>query len=79
MHQYLDIARGLSGHIAAVAVIAVVAACEACTAAASPAEAGYPYDLINTAACAVDERFDEGSTCSAAGWPEGRSLYRPIR
>ena len=79
MHQYLDIARGLSGHIAAVAVVAVVAACEACTAAGSPVEAGYPYDLINTAACAVDERFDEGSTCSAAGWPEGRSLYRPIR
>jgi len=81
MHQYLDIARGLSGHIAAVAVVAVVvvAACEARTAAPSPVEAGYPYDLINTAACAVDERFDEGSTCSAAGWPEGRSLYRPIR
>ena len=79
MHQYLDIARGLSGHIAAVAVIAVVAACEACTAAASPVEAGYPYDLINTAACAVDETFDEGSACSTAGWPEGRSLYRPIR
>ena len=79
MHQYLDIARGLTGRIAAAVVVAVVsvACCEART-AFSPVEAGYPSDLINTQVCAAVENFDDSRNCRTIGWPEGRSrLHRP--
>ena len=76
MHPYLDIARGLTGRIAAAVVaIVIVTGCEV-RIAASPAEAGYLSDLINTPVCVED--FDDGLDCGTFAWAEGR-LYRPIR
>ena len=78
MHQYLDIARGPTGRIAAAVLAAVVtvASCEARGAAPSPVEAGYPSDLINTPVCAAVEDFD-ARNCRTTGWPEGRSRLHP--
>jgi hypothetical protein len=83
MRNHLDIARGLTVRIAAAVIVAVVAAacCEARPAALSPAETGFPSDLINRPVCANVDGFDDWLTCRTTGWPEGRSrsLYRPLR
>ena len=81
MRQHLHIARSLTGRIAAAVVaIVIVTGCEL-RIAASPAEAGYLSDLINTPVCAADEDFDDGRACGAFGWAESSlyRLYRPIR